>query len=126
MIDIGAVPHHQREMHKRLENWKRWAKPGAACAISPMFRTTFTSNSRQWHAPEHRETCDNADATMIEKAICKLPKDHREAICWWYLYPNITATKARKYFGQTVVGLDKLVVDSRQMLLNNSTLAEYA
>jgi hypothetical protein len=62
---------------------------------------------------------------MVEKAICKLPKEHREALCWWYLYPQITVTKARKYFGQTVAGLDKLVTDARQMLLN-STLGEYA
>lgn len=116
-VDINHVPHHQREMHSRLLNWAMWVKPGQSASICPMFKTTFKSNSFQWHAPEYRPTCDVIDAQYMEKQVCKLPKKERDALVWWYVYKT-GALKARKFFGETLEGLNGLVVNGRQMLIN--------
>lgn len=117
-VDIGRVPHHQREVHEDLKNWAMWAKPGQSASICPMFKAMgYKSNSRQWHPVEYRPTCDIIAAQFMEKAICKLPKQNRDALIWWYIYPS-GALKARKFFGVTEFGLDKLVVDARQMIMN--------
>lgn len=116
-VDVGHIPHHQRDMHDRLVNWAMWAKPGQSASICPMFKTTFKSNSFQWHQPEFRPTCDTLDAVVIEKAICKLPKANRDALVWWYIY-RCGALKARKAFGVTEAGLNDLVVNGRQMMMD--------
>ena len=118
-LDIGRVPHHQTDIHKRLQNWAAWVTPGNNLSICPMFKATFKSNSWQWHAPEYRETCDTNDAWKMEKEVCKLPKPNRDALVWWYVY-RTGALKARKFLGVTLQGLDDLVVNGRQMLMNRT------
>lgn len=116
MIDIGRVPEHQKHIHERLVNWAMYVKPGQSANISPMFRQC-KSNAFQWHPPEYRPTCDTQDGHLVEKAVCKLPKQNRDAIVWWYVY-RFGELKARKMLGTTQAGLDRLVIDGRSMLAN--------
>jgi hypothetical protein len=117
MIDLNAVPHHQRDMHSRLLNWAMWAKPGTSGKIHPMWAQS-KSNAWQWHPREFRPTCDTLDAHVMEKEICKLPKDFRDALIWFYIFSNVSVTKARKALAATIEGLNSRVIDGRQMLLN--------
>lgn len=54
----------------------------------------------------------------MEKAICQLPAPNRDALIWFYVYSNVTVTKARKAMGATIEALNSRVVDGRQMLMN--------
>jgi len=118
-IDIGHIPHYQRDMHDRLINWAMWAKPGKTASICPMFMALgFKSNTRQWHPVEFRPTCDIFDAADMEKMICKLPKENRDALIWFYIYSGVSATKARKALGSTLEALNDRIIDARQMLMN--------
>lgn len=119
-VDVGHIPHHQGEMHDELLNWAMWAKPGTSASICPMFRAMgYMSNSRQWHQPDFRPTCDILAAQAMEKLICKLPKVNRDALVWFYIH-RFGALKARKLFAVTEEGLNSLVVNARQMLMNRS------
>ena len=117
MIDMNAVPSHQKEMHDELINWAMWAKPGSGQKMHPMWAQS-KSNAWQWHPREFRPTCDVLQAQKTEKAICKLPSLHRNALIWFYIYSEVTVTKARKWLGVTIEMLNRLVNESRQMLMN--------
>lgn len=108
--DIFYIPPNQQTIHVRLENWARWVKPGHGTAVCPMFRMA-RSNSRQWHQPEVRPTCDTKDAQLMERTIRKLPETHAMLIRWWYVwqYPEL---KIRRQLGIT-----------RELLLENIIIA---
>lgn len=115
-VDFHHVEDHQRDMDKRLQNWARWVKPRAPSWVSPMFRQA-RSNAWQWHAPEHRETCDILDAQVMEKEVCKLPAKQRDAVRWHYVFP-CEPFRMCKALGVTEQALYGLVRDGRQMLMN--------
>lgn len=117
MIDLNSIPHHQREIHERLVNWAMWAKPGQGGKIHPMWAQS-KSNAWQWHPREFRPTCDTLDAHEMEKAICKLPKEFKDALIWFYIYGNVSVTKARKALGATIEVLNSRVICGRQCLMN--------
>ena len=112
MTDIFFVPSDQKAIHQRLDNWARWVKPGRGCAVSPMFRMA-KSNSRQWHMPEIRPTCDTRDAQHIERVIRKLPETHALLIRWWYVwqYPEL---KIRRQLNVSRDQLLKSVIEARE------------
>lgn len=115
-VDFHHVEEHQHAIDKRLHNWSRWVKPHRPSWVSPMFRM-YRSHAWQWHAPEHRETCDVLDAQAIEKLVCKLPEKHRQAVRWHYVFPCEPFRMARE-LGVTEQALFQLVRDGRQMLMN--------
>lgn len=118
-VDFHHVDEHQRDMDARLVNWAQWVKPRSPSWVSPMFRQA-RSNAWQWHAPEHRQTCNILDAQAMEKAVCQLPEKHRTAIRWHYVYP-VPPHKVQRALGVTEMALYQLVRDARQMLMNRAT-----
>ena len=115
-IDLHAVSEKHAAIDAKLVNWAAWVKPRSASWCSPMFRQA-QSNSRQWHAPEIRQTCDIIGAQAIEKAVCKLPEKHRDAIRWHYVFP-VAPAKVCRALGVSYEGLALLVADGRTMLIN--------
>lgn len=115
-VDFHHVEDHQKDIDAKLMNWARWVTPRAPSWVSPMFRMA-KSNSRQWHQPEIRETCDIIGAMLMEKEVCKLPEPHRAAIRWHYVI-KCGPVKACRALGLTTEGLAKTVRDGRQMLIN--------
>jgi DNA-directed RNA polymerase specialized sigma24 family protein len=115
-IDFFLVEAHQIAIHERLCNWARYVAVRFTPAQHPMWRQS-QSGSRQWHYPEPREEIDALDGMALERAISKLPVAHREALRWHYVWRTGPA-KIRRLLGVTNGGLQKLVRDGRQMLMN--------
>ena len=115
-VDFHHVDPHQKEMDAKLMNWASWVRPRAPSWVSPMFRQA-QSNSRQWHTPEIRQTCDVIGAQAMEKAVFHLPENQRTAIRWHYVYP-VSPTKVCRALGVSMDGLADLVRQGRTMLMN--------
>jgi DNA-directed RNA polymerase specialized sigma24 family protein len=117
-IDFFAVEDHQLPIHGRLTNWSLWVDIGWSSGrnMSPIW-CLGRSSSRQWHEPALRPTVDTLDASAIEKAVAALPAPHRYAVRWCYVF-RTGPGKARKALGVTNEGLQRLVRDGRQMLIN--------
>lgn len=119
-IDFHHIEDGHKEIDKVLQNWARWVRVSHVSWVSPMFRQA-QSNSRQWHQPEIRETCDILAAQAMEKAVYHLPERHRFAVRWHYVFQGSPA-KAARNCGVTLDGLAKLARDGRQMLINRGVL----
>jgi hypothetical protein len=115
-VDLFLVPDRQVPTHIRLENWAMWVRPYYPAGICPMFRMA-KSNSRQWHVPELRPTCDTKDAMLVEKTIRKLPEKHLAVIRWYYV-TRTPELRIRKALGLTKQDLNAMVIDARQMVGN--------
>lgn len=82
--DPLAVSIEQRDMHARLENWGRWARPGYPGGCSPMFRL--------YRAPDlcrdggDGPKVDALDAQHVQKEVGKLPMPHRTALNRYYVH----------------------------------------
>lgn len=118
-VDFHYVEPGHKDIDAKLCNWRAWVTPRAPSWVSPMFRMAL-SNTRQWHAPELRPTCDVLGAMAMEKAVSKLPEPFRTAIRWNYVTP-VNPRKACQVLGLSMDGLAKAVRDARQMLINRST-----
>ena len=115
-VDFCHIEDGHREIHKRLVNWARWVAPGEPKRVSPMFAHAKTS--RQWDVDPHTSIpVDTIDAQYVEKAVYKLPKDHREALRWWYVYQGSVRDQCRRQ-ALSPTGLQLCVRDGRQMLKN--------
>ena len=117
-IDFHAVSDQHLAIHARLNNWAMWVRtqPLTGWASSPMWRQV-KSLTRQWHAPEYRENCDLLDAVEMERMVRMLPRGHRDAVRWCYVYGGQPG-KAARLIGVSKDMLRKLVEDGRQMLKN--------
>lgn len=115
-VDFHYIEENHRHIDGVLKNWASWVTPRAPSWVSPMFRMA-KSNTRQWHAPEIRETCDVIGAMQMEKAVSKLPEPHRTAIRWHYVI-RCSPTAACRELGLSHAGLYGVVRDGRQMLVN--------
>lgn len=119
-VDVFHVERHHEAIHARLLNWAAWVSVRPHYATSPMFQALgVRSNSRQWHAPDIRDTVDTLDALKLEKTMRHLPEKNRAALQWHYLYPFILPWRACRFLGVSQEGLRKLVVNARQMVDNN-------
>lgn len=115
-IDFLEIEDKHQAIHRKLENWGLWLKPNHSGQVHPMFQQA-QSNSRQWHAPEIRDTCNILEAQEIEKAVFHLPVAQREAVRWFYVRKGCPLRKA-KQLGVSQLGLKELTRDARQMLCN--------
>jgi hypothetical protein len=116
MPDFHHVGDDQLDVHERLLNWARWVIPRTSSTVSPMFRQ-YRSHAWQWHPAEHRPTCDNLDALVIEKTMRLLPVKQRDAVRWAYVY-RCTPAIAIREIGVSYVGLAQLVREARFMVCN--------
>jgi hypothetical protein len=122
LIDYNKIEPVHSVIHQRLINWARWVRVTPQSVVSPMFRM-YQSKSRQWHAPEIRETVDLIDAQHIEKTMRHIPHNQRQALMWFYVYPTLSPAKVRGLLSLTHKDLADLLRTGRQMVLN---LAETA
>lgn len=116
MIDFHRVQDSHRTIDRGLQNWCEWVKPRQPSWISPMFRMA-KSNSRQYHAPELRDDVFPLLAMEMEKAVFELPKPHRAAVRWAYVYRDAPIHECRRS-GLSMDGLSMVLRDGRQMLIN--------
>lgn len=115
-VDFHAVDQRHEVIHKRLENWARYVEVRPRGWVGPIWKLG-KSNGRQWHAPELRPAVDLLDGMEVEKSVVALPKKHREAIRWSYVFRDSPAKKARE-LAVNYEGLMSLVRSARTMLTN--------
>jgi hypothetical protein len=111
----AAVPYAHEAMDKRLRDWARWCRPKKGGYIHPMWRGMLSSNAFEVAVPSI--PLNTLDAHEIEKGVRALPEQHAFAVRWAYVYGG-NPRKAAQHAGETVAGLDRLVNDGRQMLIN--------
>lgn len=118
IIDFHVVEPHQRDIDKRLANWARWCNGATVPMTSPMFRMMPPPpRVRGEMAYMSAGAVDRMDAVKVAKAVAALPHDHRAALNWHYVKP-VSPRKACQAFGCSMDGLQQLVRDARQMLIN--------
>lgn len=111
----AAVPYSHEAMDKRLRDWARWCRPKKGGYVHPMWRTFVAS--QVFESAISSMPLNTLDAHEIEKAVRALPERHAFAVRWAYVYGG-NPRKAAQHAGETVAGLDRLVNDGRQMLIN--------
>lgn len=117
--DFNHIEPRHDEIHKRLLNWARYVSVrGTPWFVQPMFKYAKTPKTREadLHVPI---PVNQLDGHTIEKAVQKLPEQHRAAIRWWYVHKTSVISQ-RKAQGLTSQALAKYVTDGRQMLVNTS------
>ena len=119
-IDFHQVPQHQREMDNRLANWARWCMGSYRPETNALARLLApTAASRGHYILTGAPPVDTKDAGKIAKGVAELPEKHRLAVSWHYIRP-VNPSRARKQLGVTLDGLQRLVIDGRQMLINRA------
>lgn len=120
IIDFHDVEPHQRDIDKRLANWGRWCNGSSVPMTSPMFRMMPPPpRVRGEMAYMSAGSVDRMDAQRIAKAVAALPGNHRSALQWCYVKP-VSPRKICQALGQSMEGLQQLVRDARQMLINRA------
>lgn len=118
-VDVFHVERHHEAIHARLLNWAAWVSVRPHYATSPMFQALgVRSNSRQWNAPDIRDTIDTLDAAAIEKLVHKLPIQHADVMRWWYVYKWPSVRVFCRKIGKSDSGLLSICNDARTMLQN--------
>jgi len=111
----AAVPDGHQKMDRRLREWARWCRPRKRSAVHPMWRTYVASNVHD--APPPSTPLDTIDAQRLEKAVYALPDRHAFAIRWAYVFKS-NPRRAAQHIGESLRGLEQLINDGRQMLIN--------
>lgn len=115
-VDFSVVEPKHAAIDGRLINWARWSHHRTGSPVSPMFRLYRSTEVHAGHdAPAN--PVDAMDAQLIQKAVSRLPTDHRLAISWAYIKRNNPGNTARA-LGLSMAGLAQMVRDGRQMLCN--------
>jgi hypothetical protein len=114
-IDFNAVSYAHEPMHERLVNWARWLRPRASSWVHPMWRGFKSSDTLSGHAVT--VPLNQLDAQAMEKGVSALPESHKFALRWCYVYGG-QPRRAAAHVGETLEGLQVLIVNSRQMLIN--------
>jgi len=114
-IDFNACSIAHEPMDARLKNWASWVRPRASSWVHPMWRG-FKSNEI-WTGPTASVPLDPLDAQALEKGVSALPEQHRFAVRWCYVYGG-QPRKAAQHVGETLEGLQVLIVNARAMLIN--------
>lgn len=114
-IDFNSVSYAHEPIHERLVNWARWVRPRPSSWVHPMWRGFKASEI--WTGPTAAAPLDPLDAQKLEKGVSALPESHRFSIRWCYVYGG-QPRKAAAHVGESLEGLQVLIVNSRQMLIN--------
>jgi len=115
LVDFNYVEPGHRDIDRRLVNWGKSCWSGGGGGLSPMFRGV--KPSQQWDAIETRIPVDTHDAMLIGKGVAKLPEPHAKALQWLYVHET-SPKKGCQMLGTTMAGLELLIRDARQMLIN--------
>lgn len=118
MVDFSRIPTRHDAINLRLEQWAKWVSVRPqAWKVQPMFRQ-YRSHSWQWHSPEIKTELNTLECVEIEKMVSQLPDKHRTAIRWAYVFPWIAPSVIRRELALTKEGLEQLLTDARDMLVN--------
>ena len=114
-IDFNAVSYAHEPIHERLVNWARWVRPRKSSWVHPMFRGFKSSDTHSGHTVT--VPLNPLDAQAVEKGVAALPESHKFAIRWCYVYGG-QPRKAAQHVGESLEGLQVLIVNARTMLIN--------
>ena len=114
-VDFHYVEPGHAEIDQRLRNWALWLFGSNRARQHAMW--IWCKPAQHWEAVDLRGAVDPMDAVAIEKAVCKLPADHRDAVRWCYVFRG-NPRRAAQSLGVSMDGLALLVRDGRQMLVN--------
>lgn len=108
-IDFHYIPAEQREIDKRLLNWRRWCHGSLGLQVAPGFELYRPDN---YERPVSTTETDVKDAIVIQAAVRELPERQRKAIQWFYVQPTNPVRRARELRVGTK-GLYELVCEAR-------------
>ena len=115
-VDFNYVRPEHRQIDGQLINWARWSATHGTRFVQPMFRHYRADESFDDIQGQQRPLpIDPTDALKIERAICKLPENHRRATIWFYRI-KVKPVYVCRALGVTRSGLGELITDSRQKL----------
>lgn len=117
-VDFHIVDPHQRDIDRRLVNWARWCNGTSAPDTSPMFRMMPPSPRVRGEPARSGGSVDGMDAVKVAKSVAALPHDQRAALNWYYVKPT-SPRKMCQALGCSMAGLQQLVRDGRQMLIEH-------
>lgn len=83
--DFSHVLVEHAEIHRRLENWAQWCRPGRKRDVSPMFVLYRSDNFDRQVRPESK-TVDIPGALVLQQRFKELPEKERLAIAWCYCW----------------------------------------
>ena len=115
-IDFHAVAQRHEAIHARLQNWARTLYSPAGQDVAAGF-SGYQSPASVRAEREASIPADQVDARKIAKGVADLPEKHRKAVQWSYVMRK-SVMWGRRYVVATEAELDRLVVDSRDMLRN--------
>lgn len=112
-IDFHHVPLEQREIDKRLLNWRRWCHGSLRIAAAPGFELYRADN---YDREVGGQPVNVNDAILIQSAVRDLPERMRKALQWFYVQPTNPVRRARE-LGVGSRGLHELVCQARAELI---------
>ena len=115
-VDFTIVPEAQLAMHDRLINWGLSCRNSGGTSTAPIFRGYRAPSAMDRYGELTKAGVDTADARRISLAITTLPQANRLALSWYYVTPRNPASACRQ-IGCSMVVLDMLVRNGRQMLI---------
>ena len=115
-IDFHAVAERHEVIHARLQNWARslYSPPGQKTAAG---FDGYQSPAQVRAEIEASVPVDQQDARKIARGVTELPERHRKAVQWSYVLRS-SVSAGRRYVVATELELERLIVDSRDMLRN--------
>jgi hypothetical protein len=118
-VDFSAIPEHQADMDRRLQNWAAAQRGGdkQSGKSAPIFALFKSSDARREYGTATAVPVDRSDAIRVSKGVLALPDKHRSAIDWYYLHPRNPMAKARE-LALTLQALAEHVTEGRDMLIN--------
>lgn len=123
VIDFTIVEPHHAAIHGRLENWGIWSRgrysPGSAPGFARYRSPSVVDRYGRVLAAPKSEPLDIGDARRIGAAVSLLPEPHRKALNWFYLQRS-SPMQGCQDVGTTMWGLQLLIRDGRQMLVNRN------
>lgn len=93
--DFSHVLVEHAEIHRRLENWAQWCRPGRKRDVSPMFVLYRSDNFDRQVRPESK-TVDIPGALVLQQRFKELPEKERLAIAWCYCWGGYPGRIKRK------------------------------
>lgn len=112
-VDFHSVEPGHADIDARLRNWALWLFGSSRARSHAMW--AWCKPAQHWEAVDLRGAVDPMDALVIEKAVCKLPPQHRGAVRWCYVYRG-NPRRVAKSLSVTLDGLSALVHEARAML----------
>lgn len=120
-VDFNYIEPGHQAVDAWLVNWARWSMNRGGSGVQPMFRYYRSTDAAQIYGALSANPVDAIAGQAAQKAVTGLPVKHRLAISWCY----IKRTKPRlaaQSLGESLPGLQVLIRNARQMLVNRNVM----